>query len=273
MKRIEIIIFIFLSILVYNLINIYLFKRKTKKVLVQKYNKPNVLSQKYFKSIENHIDQKLFNLNYPYHLTTKKYIITKIIISPLIFILAILNYKTIFIPTILFALSFFSFDYLIYLYKKEEKTILIDELKNLTSNLILCLSTSAPLKLAFKNAIKSLKYKRFIITFEEFVHDYELNGYNLNKALSRLEKKFDSYELSVFASLLRQGEKEGNIIENMERFSETLDLNYFKYLKRQSSKRLMYVTFGTVLSLINIILIVMYPILVKVMGNLQIIFS
>jgi len=272
-KRIALIIFIFLTILFYNLLSLYLFNVKSSKIVSNKKSFSVFVSQNHFQSFKIKIEQKLFNLNYPYNLTTKRYLVIKFVFSPLIFIIAIVNYKTLLIPLLLFISSFFSLDYLIYLYKKEEDTKLIDELKNLTSNLILCLSTYAPLKLAFKNAGKALRYKRFIITFEDFIRDYEMNGYNLNKALKRLEEKFDSYDLSVFTSLLRQGEREGNLIENLERFSETLDLNYFKYLKRQSAKRLLYVTLGTVLSLINIMLVVMYPIIVKVMGNLQSIFS
>ena len=95
----------------------------------------------------------------------------------------------------------------------------------------------------------------------------------LKQAAINLEKKFDSYELSLFLSTLIQGDAEGNLLENLKKFSDTLELNYFKYLKKKSAERLMYVTIGTVLSLVNIILVVMYPIFKQVVDNLQVIFS
>lgn len=100
-----------------------------------------------------------------------------------------------------------------------------------------------------------------------------MSGYNLKDASLRFEKQFLSYELSLFLSTLVQGSIEGNLLENMEKLSETLELNYFKYLKKKSQERLLYVTLGTVISLVNIILIVMYPIFKQVVDNLQIIFS
>jgi len=79
-----------------------------------------------------------------------------------------------------------------------------------------------------------------------------------------------------FLRLLRsliQGDAEGNLLENLEKFAETLELNYFKYLKKKSAERLMYVTLGTVISLVDIVLVVMYPIFKQVIDNLQVIFS
>ena len=100
-----------------------------------------------------------------------------------------------------------------------------------------------------------------------------MNGYNLKKCSKNLESKFYSYEMSLFLSTIIQGDIEGNLLENLKRFMDTLELNYFKYLKKKSQERLMYVTLGTVISLLNIVLIVMYPMFKQVIDNLNIIFS
>jgi hypothetical protein len=70
-----------------------------------------------------------------------------------------------------------------------------------------------------------------------------------------------------------QGENEGEIIESLERYKEVLEINYFKYLKRKGATKTLYVTLGTVVSLINLVLVVMYPIIMQVFNNLQLIFA
>lgn len=254
--------------------NHYNFYLKSRKVnILSESNYFNLFSIDYFKNFSKKIKNKLFNLNYPYKISFKKYMFSKLIFAPIIFVVALINYKSFFMPFVLFLIVFFICDYLIYLYKKKEASILIVELKSVTLNLILGLSTYAPFKTVLKAANDAITYPRFKEAFSNFIKTYEANGYELNKALLMLENKFYSYELTVFTSLIRQGEKEGSLVENLERFVSTLDLNYFKYLKRQTAKRLLYVTFGTVLSLLNIILIIMYPIVIKVMTNLEVIFS
>ena len=231
-------------------------------------NKKNFLN-KYL----NNIESKLFNLGFPYKLSTKKYIVFKYILPIIIFILAILNYRSLKIPIILFLISFFTPNYLLYSYTKNEKNILINEIKNLTNSIVLSLSAYGTLEYALNIAKSTLTYPRFILEFDKFIYEYKMHGYNIKQAAINLEKKFTSYELTLFLSALIQGDSEGNLLEDLEKFSETLELNYFKYLKKKSAERLMYVTLGTVLSLLNIVLVVMYPLFKQVIDNLQIIFS
>lgn len=108
---------------------------------------------------------------------------------------------------------------------------------------------------------------------EKFVALYEATGFDIKKSIKCLEDKFDSYELEMFISILKQGEKEGKLIESLERYNETLELSYFKYIKRQTSKQLIYVSLGTVLVLGNIALVVMYPLVIEIMNSLSTMFS
>ena len=270
---IYVIIFIALSLLIYNLISYSQVKKKQKAIL-QSNNIYLSKNKKNFVSLYiNKIESKLFNLGYPYKLNTKKYIVFKYVLPIVIFIIGILNYKSIKISLILFLISFFTPNYLIYSYTKDEKNILINEIKNLTNSIVLSLSAYGTLEYALNIAKNTLTHPRFILEFEKFIYEYKMYGYNIKQAAINLEKKFDSYELSLFLSTLIQGDAEGNLLENLEKFSETLELNYFKYLKKKSAERLMYVTLGTVLSLVNIVLVVMYPIFKQVIDNLQVIFS
>jgi len=267
------IIYIALSILLYNLISYFQIIRKQKNILQSNKiylsrNKKNFIS-----AYINKIESRLFNLGYPYKLSTKKYILFKYLLSTTIFIIAIINYKSIKVPLILFIISFFIPNYLIYSYTKSEKNILINDIKNLTNSIVLSLSAYGTLEYALSIAKTNLTHPRFVLEFDKFIYEYKMHGYNIKQAATNLEKKFNSYELSLFLSTLIQGDSEGNLLEDLEKFSETLELNYFKYLKKKSAERLMYVTLGTVLSLVNIVLVVMYPIFKQVIDNLQVIFS
>lgn len=273
MAHIYVIIYIALFFLLYNLISYIQVKRKQKTILQSNNIYTSKNKKNFINSFVNKIESKLFNLGYPYKLNTKKYIVFKYFLPLIIFVIAVINYRSIKISLILFLISFFTPNYLIYSYTKNEKNILINEIKNLTNSIVLSLSAYGTLEYALNIAKNTLTHPRFILEFDKFIYEYKMHGYNIKQAAINLEKKFDSYELSLFLSTLIQGDAEGNLLENLEKFSETLELNYFKYLKKKSAERLMYVTLGTVLSLVNIVLVVMYPIFKQVIDNLQVIFS
>lgn len=270
---IYVVIYVALSILIYNLITYLSVLKKQKRIILSNKiylsNKKTIFLNRYI----NNIESKLFNLGRPYKLNTKKYIIIKYVFSLIVFVIAVINYKDVKISLILYLISFFTPNYLIYSFRKNERNILINEIKNLNNSIILSLSAYGTLEHALVQAKKVLTYNRFIDEYDKFIYEYKMNGYNLRQAANNLESKFNSYELSLLLSTLIQGDIEGNLLEDLIKFSETLELNYFKYLKKKSTQRLLYVTIGTVLSLVNIILIVMYPIFKQVLDNLQIIFS
>lgn len=190
----------------------------------------------------------------------------------MVLLVSLLNYSNKLVALVIWFISFFYLDYMIYSFKKSENILIINELKGLVNSLTICLSAHTMLKDALDISVKSLGYKRLREELQKFVRSYEVYGYDIQKASNVLDGKFESYELDMFIGILKQSEKEGNVLENLEKFSTILDLSYFKYLKRQSAKRLFSMTLGTVLLLVDIALIVMYPIFVQVIQNLQTIF-
>jgi hypothetical protein len=68
----------------------------------------------------------------------------------------------------------------------------------------------------------------------------------------------------MFLSLLTQGEKEGNMIEILETFLDSLELMYFKNLKYKSSKKALGIILITIVVLFNSFIVVLYPIIVEV---------
>lgn len=219
------------------------------------------------------IKKLLENVNLPINLTVKKFIFIKYILSVLIFLISLLNYRTLTVPSILFITIFFIPNIIIKNHVKSQNIKLIKELKVLNSNLMLQLSAYVPFKDALKNSVEQIGDVYIKKNFNRFVYDYEVMGFNIRKPAEKLVSKFKSDELVSFMQMLLQCEDEGNIIENLEGFDATLKMSYFKYLNSQAIKRTIYMILGTVLMLINITILCVYPMLVQMYSNLNMIFS
>lgn len=219
------------------------------------------------------IKKSLSNLDYPYRLTFKNYLIIKYILSIFCFSISIINNNNVFISIIVPCLVFYIPNLLISMYKKNEKILIIKELRNIVNAINISLSASLTLEEAIKSSTTVISYKRLKKAYEEFVISYKVNSYNVRKSINLLREKFDYYEMELFTSTLINSEREGNIIQSLEKYNMILDISYSKYLAKENSKRLLYLTFGTIISLINIIIIVMYPLFIEMTANLQMIFS
>ncbi len=266
------VIYILLLVIIFNLISLIQVSIKGKQILS---NKKRIVSKtpRCLKEYFNKIESKLSNLNYPYKLNKKRYLIIKYLCSSVIFLISYINYKSIKVPLIVLVTIFFIPDYLIYSFTKKEKHILISELNGIVSSLILSLSSFSSLNQSLELAGKNITYKRFKDAYSLFVKTYVMNGFSLKNPARTLMNKFKSYELTLFLTTLIQGETEGQFIESLERYKEVLEINYFKYLKRKALTKSLYLTLVTVLSLVNLVAIVMYPIIMQVIDNLQLIFA
>lgn len=267
-------IYVILLILIFLIVNYILiiqnFKVKSSNSIKSVTNTkiPQIMS-KYINSVENSLN----NLDLPFKLTVKKYLCIKYILSILVFAASYINYKSLGVPLILLVFIFFMPNLLIKSYIKSQNVQLIKELKNINSSMILQLSAFVPFKDALKAAVNNIQDKRIKKHFLKFVYEYEIMGFNIKKPAEKLLTKFKSGELSVFLQVLVQCENEGNIIENLERFNATLELSYFKYLNSQAAKRMTYMIIGTVIMLLNIAILCMYPMLVQMNNSLEMIFS
>ena len=170
----------------------------------------------------------LENLNLPFGLTVKKYIGIKYGLSILVFIISIINYKSLFVPSVLFLIVFFIPNVIIESHVKFQNIKLIKELKIINFNLMLQISAYVPFKDALKGAINQINDKDIRKHFNKFVYDYEVMGYSIKKPSEKLMTKFRSEELASFIQVLIQCENEGSIVENLERFNTTLEMSYFK---------------------------------------------
>ena len=262
----------------YILIEKYLKKKKLKRVIKnnldygEKFNSIIELPfflKKYFLKVK----KQLSDLDYPYNLKFKNYLILKYIFSVLCLIISIINKNNIIISIFIFILIFYMPNFLIMMFKKNEKILIIKELRNISNSIIIALSASVQFEEAIKKAGVVISSKRLRKAYDKFVIGYKLSEYDLKKSVILLNDKFNYYEMELFTSTLVNSESEGNSMQSLIKYNQVLDISYSKYLAAENSKRLMYVTLGTVISLFNIITIVMYPIFVEVSSNLQSIFK
>lgn len=272
----EIILMVILTIIIYKLLDKYLIEQKGKNITggvssnfnIKIATMPNWIN-KYLSGVKN----KLFNLNHPYGLNLKKYILIKYILSIMFFIISIINKNSILVSLIILIAMYFMPNLLIRIFKNNERILVIKSLRNIVNTMIISLSASLTLEDAIKSSLVAIDYKRLKKEFETFISNYRTYGYNMKRAINIFKEKFGYYEIDLFASTLLNSENDGNIMQSLEKYNMVLDISYSKYLAKENSKRLLYLTFGTVLSLVNIIIIVMYPMFIEVAENLQVIFS
>lgn len=215
----------------------------------------------------------LDNLGNPYGINFFKFKIFKFVISPIVFVL-ILYRSNNFIISLIYFLCFFNLpNFLIYIYTKNESIKIISDISEISNSLKLALSCNIPLNESLKYVKDNIKYKRFRDSFETFTSDYLMYNFNIIKAVDNFKIKFNSYEFNMLLNIITQGEKEGKMIEALSVFSETLDLSYFKYLKYNEARRMLFVTIAAIISLINIAVLAIYPIMIQISQNLQNIFN
>lgn len=263
------VIIIFSTLVSYNIVSFYFISKKSEYV--------NSTTQKLacgsIKNYFNSIDKKLSNLSYPYGLSLKKYLIIKYIFSSFLFMYTFIRDRNVFNSLTIFLFFYFLPNILIIVYKKAENIKIINEISNIVQSQILSLSANMPFYESLKISLKSIHYKRFIIEYQKFIDNYEMYNFNILRAIEDFKRKFDSYEFNMFLTVLLECEREGNALENLEAFDKTLDLAYFKYLKLKSTNRIIFISVATVISLINVFLIVMYPIAIQISQNITDIFK
>jgi len=178
-----------------------------------------------------------------------------------------INSKNLFLSIILFTSIFLLPNILISIYSKNESIIIINEISNIVQSIIICLSANMTLYDSLKESINTITYDRFKKEYSRFIENYMMYNFNIQKAISIFSLKFNSFEFNMFLSLLAQGEKEGNITQILDTFSDSLELSYFKNLKYKSSTRAIMLIISTLILLINSFAIVLYPIIVEISSS------
>lgn len=269
-KIIYVIILIIFSVILAIILSRLFFSIKKSKIIFTNLKfSHKIFDSKRFQKLNNILEK----MNNPYGLNLKKVIFIKYVISLIFFILMFFRTSNLIISFCYFAIIYFLPNVLIRNFQKNESIKIIKEVKNLTNNLALLLATNITFYDALKVASRGIKYKRFKEKYDIFVHDYSLYNFNLKPALNKFQENFYSDEFVMFVNILIQGDKEGKLLEMLEVFENTLDLSTYKYIKKKERKANFYIIIASFLSLVNIVIIAVYPMIIQIFENINQIFK
>lgn len=201
---------------------------------------------------------------YPLNLDVIRYYIVKLLLFFVFFMVGISNYKSIFYAFLLALASYFVIDIYIALHKKSRDSEIYEDLLNVINSLCLQVSAHVSLKDSLKKQYENCKNKDFKKAMIEFSTSYELSEFDIDFAIHKLKDKFEILELEMFCNALSEYNKSGNILDILENLSEVLSAKQIKRLKQITRNKVVYITFGVIIALTNIVLLTFYPLFVSV---------
>lgn len=218
-------------------------------------------------------DNFLSKQGYPLNLNAISYYILKFSLTILLFFAGSINYDSILLGTILGILGYFCVDLYIYLNKKNRDNEICVDLLNVVDSISLQLSAEMNLKDSLRRQFENCKNKDFKKAILEFATQYELSELDINKSLAELKNKFDILEINMFCNSLKEYSKVGNILEILENLSDTLKTKYIEKIKNDTRTKVLYITFGVILALGNIVLLTFYPLFISIGQGFNSIFN
>lgn len=236
-------------------------KENSFKKLFSKYN--------FIKTKEN----QLFLQGYPLNLNAISYFAIKIGMAIVFGTAGLVNYHSYISMIILSLIGFYFIDFYIGMNKKSRDSEICSDLLSVTNSITMQLASYVPLKESLKSQYENCNNKDFRKAIMMFATKYELSELNIDDALNDLNSRFDILEVDMFCNTIRQYNKVGNIIELLENLSSILKQKYIDKLKSKTREKVIYITFGVILALSNIILITFYPLFISIGNNFNQIFK
>lgn len=243
-------------------------------IKANKYKKRSIYIQKTKESFLKHFISKfnfiktkesfLSKQGNPFKLNSLKYYILKISLATIMFFGGLVNYNSMLYAMFFASIGYFIIDIFILIMKKKRDTEICNDILNVTDSINLQLSAHMLMKDVLKKQHENCKNKDFKKAMIIFSARYELSELNINAAIDDLENKFDILELKMFCNALKEYNKMGSINEILENLSETLKEKKVEILRANTKEKVLYITFGVIVALTNIILLTMYPLFVSV---------
>ena len=196
------------------------------------------------------------------------YLIAKTALFITFFYLGITNYQSLFMGLIFSILGFLLPDFMIKIMKNAEKKHVLIDLLNVVESLKIQMSSNIPLIVALKNIPSVCKNKKFKNSLIDMQLEYELSGYSLIASCKTMRKKFKYVEVNMFLSAIEQQVKYGKASETYENLITILKEKYIEYIESNTQTKMLFMTLGIVIVLINLAVMGCYPIIVEVNQNL-----
>lgn len=210
---------------------------------------------------------------YPLKLDVIRYYFLKLLLSFMFLMIGMINYHSIIFASIMAFLAWSLIDIYIFMNKKSRDTEICNDLLNVINSICLQLFAHISLKDSLKKQYENCKNKDFKKAIIEFSTSYELSELNIDFAISNLNNKFDILELDMFCNALREYNKSENIIEILENLAESLNTKQVEKMRQITRNKVLYITFGVIIALTNIVLLTFYPLFISVGQGFNVIFK
>ena len=223
----------------------------------------------FLKTKENFLSKQ----GYPLKLNAISYYILKVSFALLLFLAGSINYHSVYIALVFFIIGYYFIDAYILINKKSRDSEICIDLLNVVNSISLQLSAHLTLKDSLKKQFENCKNKDFKKAILEFSMKYELSEFNIDDALDELKSKFDILEINMFCNSLKEYNKVGDIIEILENLSNVLKIKYIEKIRETTRTKVLYITFGVIVALGNIILLTFYPLFTSIGQGFNTIFK
>lgn len=223
----------------------------------------------FLKTKENFLSKQ----GYPLRLNAISYYILKVSFALLLFLAGSINYHSVYIALVFFIIGYYFIDAYILINKKSRDSEICIDLLNVVNSISLQLSAHLTLKDSLKKQFENCKNKDFKKAILEFSMKYELSEFNIDDALDELKSKFDILEINMFCNSLKEYNKVGDIIEILENLSNVLKIKYIEKIRETTRTKVLYITFGVIVALGNIILLTFYPLFTSIGQGFNTIFK
>lgn len=203
----------------------------------------------------------------------KKNILQKILVFTIVFLISSLGGNSSFNSFIYAAI----FIVLIIGYKKiREQAIkkeVLQDLLNICECLRVQLSSQISLETALKNLPELCKNKEFSEYITNIYLEYELYKFTINNSSKALEDRFNYSEIKMFVSALKQQNQHTSMLELIDNLIEILQEEYIEFLEDSTKSKMMIMTMGVFIIVVNIAAIGIYPVLVESFTAIDTIFK
>lgn len=206
-------------------------------------------------------DKQLNNLGNPYGLNGKKFYLVKLAITMFFLIASVFNGQSIINIFVISTISFFLLDLLVSIQKKTLYSNITQDLANIVDTVYLQITSNINIREILKKLPELCNTKVFKNALVSMSNVYEYTGFNMQTAVLELKKRFEITEVDMFCNALVEQTMLGDNILLFENLSNLLSQKSLERIKINTKKKVVLITVGIAITLLNITILVFYPIM------------
>jgi hypothetical protein len=253
---------------------IYESRNTSKQFLYNQTKKRFSQSDRSFKS--NHfrnINITLRKQGNPLGLNAANYYLVKSSLFATCFALGLKNYDSVQAAFFLGLAGFFSINIYILFNGIIRNNAIIIDLLTVVDCLYLQMSAHVTLKDSLRGLNTVCKNPDLRKALVKLSAKYELTEYNIEEAADEFKESFNIVEIDMLSAAIKQQIKLGSSLDVLNNLSGILKDSYLNKLNLTTKIKILYITLGVVVILINLIALTFFPIFVGIGENMSQIFN